>query len=118
MKSTGTAYWNSPNTDATNESGFSALPAGYRHGDGSFNIRDKANFWSATEYASQYVSQGVASFRYLDNSSGSVSRYSLDKLVGASVRCLRDWGITYCFLKIVSFNFTYKTWHHKFQTMS
>ncbi|MFN6072835.1 MAG: fibrobacter succinogenes major paralogous domain-containing protein, partial [Bacteroidota bacterium] len=28
MKSIGTAYWNSPNTGATNESGFSALPGG------------------------------------------------------------------------------------------
>jgi uncharacterized protein (TIGR02145 family) len=50
MKSFGTAYWNDPNTGATNESGFSVLPGGFRFSDGSFfNIRDFAFFWSATE---------------------------------------------------------------------
>ena len=36
MKSVGTTYWNDPNTGATNESGFSVLPGGYRGTDGSF----------------------------------------------------------------------------------
>ncbi|MFN9116197.1 MAG: fibrobacter succinogenes major paralogous domain-containing protein, partial [Bacteroidota bacterium] len=43
MKSTGTlqagtGLWQEPNTDATNESGFSGLPAGYRGIDGTFNV--------------------------------------------------------------------------------
>jgi len=50
MKSVGTSYWNSPNTSATNESGFTSLPGGYRLDVGSFyNIRNSAFFWSATE---------------------------------------------------------------------
>jgi hypothetical protein len=50
MKSIGTAYWNSPNTGATNASGFSALPGGFRLTDGSFNnLRYSATFWRATE---------------------------------------------------------------------
>jgi uncharacterized protein (TIGR02145 family) len=50
MKSVGTTYWNDPNTGATNESGFSVLPGGYRNSDGSFgNFRNYAFFWSATE---------------------------------------------------------------------
>lgn len=36
MKSMGTTYWQSPNTGATNESGFSALPGGYRGFNSSF----------------------------------------------------------------------------------
>ncbi|MFN5628176.1 MAG: fibrobacter succinogenes major paralogous domain-containing protein [Bacteroidota bacterium] len=36
MKSTGTQYWPSPNTDATNESGFSGLPGGGRSSNGAF----------------------------------------------------------------------------------
>ena len=92
MKSIGTAYWASPNTGATNESGFSVLPGGYRSSDGSFgNIRYGAFFWSATEYASYY-----AWFRYLYGNNGNVNRSSYGvnyydrKSVGASVRCLRD----------------------------
>jgi uncharacterized protein (TIGR02145 family) len=37
MKTVGTAYWNDPNTGATNESGFSAVPGGFRSRfDGGF----------------------------------------------------------------------------------
>ena len=50
MKETGLDHWNSPNTGATNESGFTALPAGYRDGpNGSFT--DKGNtafFWTSS----------------------------------------------------------------------
>jgi uncharacterized protein (TIGR02145 family) len=92
MKSTGTTYWNSPNTGTTNESGFSALPGGIRFSDGSFfNIRDFAFFWSATEYNrlhAWYRSLGVSG----DNvRRGSVMSDIFDgKLVGSSVRCLRN----------------------------
>lgn len=36
MKMTGLDYWNTPNTGATNESGFTALGVGYRWSEGSF----------------------------------------------------------------------------------
>jgi uncharacterized protein (TIGR02145 family) len=50
MKSTGTQYWQSPNTDATNESGFSGLPGGYRFDDGTFDyIGNYGDWWSSTE---------------------------------------------------------------------
>jgi uncharacterized protein (TIGR02145 family) len=62
MKSVGTAYWNDPNTGATNESGFSVLPGGARNTDGSFfNIRFSAFFWSATENDLTNSSRGTAS---------------------------------------------------------
>jgi uncharacterized protein (TIGR02145 family) len=87
MKSVGTAYWNSPNTDATNSSGFSALPGGFRSNNGSFyDIRSVAFFWSATENASI----GYAWYRHLYFIIGDVNKYRNDKSVGASVRCLRD----------------------------
>ncbi len=86
MKTIGTTYWNSPNTGATNESGFSALPGGYRFSDGSFgNIRNNAFFWSANEYNNNY-----AWFRTLYSSNGNVYRDLNSKSLGASVRCLRD----------------------------
>ena len=37
LKETGTAHWISPNTGATNESGFTALPSGNRFYDGTFS---------------------------------------------------------------------------------
>jgi uncharacterized protein (TIGR02145 family) len=87
MKSTGTTYWDSPNTDATNSSDFSALPGGYRHQtDGSFNnIRSFALFWSASE-----ASSNLAWFRWVTNASGGVTQYGGDKRRGMSVRCLKN----------------------------
>jgi uncharacterized protein (TIGR02145 family) len=86
MKTIGTTYWDSPNTGATNESGFSVLPGGYREINGSFYfIRDDAFFWSATEYDSYY-----AWLRILGNDYGSVLRYNYGKSSGASVRCLKN----------------------------
>jgi uncharacterized protein (TIGR02145 family) len=37
--------WNSPNTTATNESGFSGLPGGYRDNLGEFWLLGKHGFW-------------------------------------------------------------------------
>jgi uncharacterized protein (TIGR02145 family) len=50
LKSTGLQYWLSPNQNATNESGFSGLPAGNRSSDGTFyNIGSYGFWWSSTE---------------------------------------------------------------------
>ena len=86
MKSVGTTYWNSPNTGATNESGFSVLPGGFRNSDGSFSsIRFNAVFWSATENDNPNAWN-----RFLYFNTGNVFRSNYLKSVGASVRCLRD----------------------------
>ena len=87
MKSIGTAYWNSPNTGATNESGFSALPGGVRNSVGSFfDIRNNAFFWSATE-----LDNSNAWNRYLNYNGGLVYVNYSNKSFGASVRCLRNY---------------------------
>lgn len=51
LKQTGTTYWESPNTGATNSSGFTALPSGFRNTiDGGFsNIGTSTFFWSAND---------------------------------------------------------------------
>ena len=86
MKSTGTQYWQSPNTDATNESGFSGLPGGSRYGNGAFSaIGLYGYWWSSTE-----TDAGTARSRYLLYDAGLVGRPSLNKPNGFSVRCLRD----------------------------
>jgi uncharacterized protein (TIGR02145 family) len=87
MKSTSTQYWVSPNTGATNSSGFSGLPGGSRNGDGTFQqIGDYGVWWSSTEYNTIY-----AWFRYLSYFNGVVSRnFDVTKPLGFSVRCLKD----------------------------
>ncbi len=86
LKETGTTRWGSPNAGATNESGFTALPGGYRYSDGSFGAMGIYAFlWSSTEFDS-----GTAWGRGLHSNGSDVSRTSDDKLYGFSVRCVRD----------------------------
>lgn len=86
MKETGTAHWESPNTGATNESGFSALPGGYRGGNGGFDgITYYGYWWSSSEF-----SMNSAWHRVLYYSYSYVGRYYSDKVYGFSVRCVRD----------------------------
>jgi uncharacterized protein (TIGR02145 family) len=51
LKETGTTHWTIPNTGATNETGFTALPGGFRDGKVGnslfYRIGDFGNFWSS-----------------------------------------------------------------------
>ncbi|MBA7527477.1 hypothetical protein ES705_19653 [subsurface metagenome] len=86
LKETGTTHWNSPNTGATNESGFTALPGGYRTNSGAFNnVGSNGNWWSSTESSSTY-----AWHRSMNYSSSNVYRDYSGKSYGFSVRCVRD----------------------------
>jgi uncharacterized protein (TIGR02145 family) len=87
MKSTGTQYWQSPNTGATNESSFSGLPGGWRdEEDGEFaHLGEAGLFWSST------LNFDDAWFSELD-----YNRVTLDlgdylpMSLGLSVRCIKD----------------------------
>jgi len=86
MKTTDTTHWNSPNTGATNCSGFSGLPGGYRYADGYFdNIRLYGYWWSSTETSSTSAWSRRLLYSYSD-----VLRSSCSKDFGYSVRCLRN----------------------------
>ena len=86
LKEAGTAHWNSPNIGATNESGFTALPGGYRLSSGTFyDIGVNGIWWSSTEY-----STSSAWRRGLSYSLSIVGRLSNGRENGLSVRCLRD----------------------------
>jgi uncharacterized protein (TIGR02145 family) len=87
MKTTGTQYWNDPNIDATNESGFSGLPGGNRSSSGDyFSVGIYGYWWSSSEE----TSTNLAWARGLYQTFGSVGRDNSDKKRGFSVRCLRD----------------------------
>jgi uncharacterized protein (TIGR02145 family) len=86
MKETGTTHWYSPNTGATNESGFSGLPGGYRYFTGTFvSIGYYGNWWSSAEYSSflAFYCSLLYDFTLL------YWNY-FHKDYGFSVRCLRD----------------------------
>ncbi len=86
MKSTGLQYWASPNTGATNESGFSGLPGGHRDSSGSFYSVGKVGcWWSFTEH-----STNEAKRRNLGYGLGYVVRSDGPKKSGFSIRCLKD----------------------------
>ena len=87
MKEAGTTHWFSPNTGATNASGFTGLSGGYRSSDGSLGLIGIDGFWwSSTESGDD----DDAWFRQLSYDSDNVSREIINKRCGFSVRCLRD----------------------------
>ena len=85
MKEAGTTHWISPNTGASNESGFTGLPGGFRNTSGTFlNLGLYGYWWSSTE------SGANAWYRDLDYFDDNVYRDFIGKRLGFSVRCVRD----------------------------
>ena len=91
MKEVGTSNWNTPNTDATNSSLFSALPGGYRSafGGGDIYIGNSAYWWHSTVYNPDFI-YNSASGRCLFNTSGDIAFLGSPMVSGNSVRCLKD----------------------------
>ena len=86
LKAAGTDHWLTPNSEATNESGFTALPGGYRTHLGTFkDLTDYAGWWSSTEYSTT-----LASSRDINHSYNVLNRYIDSKPAGFSVRCLKN----------------------------
>jgi len=89
IKLTGTTYWIYPNSGATNESGFSALPGGYRYSDGFFSDTGlNTIFWSDAKLGSN-SSWG----RAVHKDYNYVSRIYYNGSLGHSVRCLKDTNV-------------------------
>jgi len=87
LKQTGIDFWNSPNTDASNESGFSALPGGVRNANtGDFaGSGTTGSWWSASQ---QNIDK--AGVWGLTTMNGAIATYNLDKNTGLSLRCIKD----------------------------
>ena len=89
MKESFTTNWTTPNTVASNISGFTGLPGGYRAiVNGMFTgVGSSGNWWSSTT-ASLLIYAGYRNLSY-NTQAISVAAY-LEKPYGFSVRCLRD----------------------------
>lgn len=86
LKESGTSHWDSPNVEATNETGFTGLPGGVRL-DGDFMFNGiSGSWWSATESNPSWAYE-----MGLNYNSGNVFSVSFNpKSNGYSVRCLKD----------------------------
>jgi uncharacterized protein (TIGR02145 family) len=90
MKTTGTieaatGLWYSPNTGATNSSGFSGAPGGGGDDGGYYGFGGNGFWWSSSEYDT-YIAWLRSLYYYND----VAYRFNLGKQYGFSVRCLRD----------------------------
>jgi uncharacterized protein (TIGR02145 family) len=89
LKEAGTTHWESPNTGATNYTGFTALPGGFTHtvnDDWGFsNIRIRGEWWSSTENSAEFAER-----MFLDTWQNEAYIQSMVKIIGLSIRCLRD----------------------------
>jgi uncharacterized protein (TIGR02145 family) len=86
LKESGTYSWIDPNIGASNSSGFTALAAGSRFGDGTFVSRNySAHFWRSEKYLDIY---GIS--WYLSYSYPMLGWAFYLKQFGFSVRCVKD----------------------------
>jgi uncharacterized protein (TIGR02145 family) len=86
MKDVGTTLWQSPNQNASNSSGFTGLPGGFRNYDGTFFSNGQVAYF----YSSSLDQLGNAKFRGLFYGSEGVDNGAEFKTYGYSVRCLKD----------------------------
>jgi uncharacterized protein (TIGR02145 family) len=86
MKETGTTHWKEPNTGATDESGFKALPGGTRVSNGRFYSQgDNGYFWSSTASGAD-----SALYRVMLYDGTQARRLAREKNMGNSCRCIKD----------------------------
>ncbi|CAN5171701.1 fibrobacter succinogenes major paralogous domain-containing protein [soil metagenome] len=81
-----TVLWNSPNTGATNESGFTGLPGGLRSGGGVCTSMGIAGYWWTTKEHDATT----AVERSLNYDITDCYMYFLEKTWGMSVRCVKN----------------------------
>jgi uncharacterized protein (TIGR02145 family) len=86
LKEAGLAHWITPNSGATNETGFSALPGGYRDPNGPFNHVGNHGYW----WSSTAASGSFTYFRFLEYNDAIEGLYSSINSIGFSVRCVKD----------------------------
>ena len=88
MKEAGTANWSYPNTGATNESGFNALPSGFRNKYGVFSNPNTDAFWWTNQ---KDDSRKDAAFDFSTQFNHSELRKFSDGFVaGNTVRCIKN----------------------------
>lgn len=86
LKEVGTRHWHSPNTDASNESGFTARAGGQRNSEGVFEYVGQYGVW----WSSTQTDLHTAWTRGISHGGMTIGRGFSDKKTGRSVRCVRE----------------------------
>jgi uncharacterized protein (TIGR02145 family) len=85
LKETGTDHWISPNIEASNESGFTAIPNKLRSYNGFFfSDGEMGVWWSST------LNFSTLQGRSLSNNNPCIGYSDLSKVYGHSIRCIKD----------------------------
>jgi len=80
LKESGTSHWHSTNTNASNETGFTAMPGGFWYHNGWFGDEGQtAYFWDASSW-----------YRRIYHNSEKIGRYGHDPFCAMSVRCVKN----------------------------
>jgi uncharacterized protein (TIGR02145 family) len=86
FKEAGLVNWDTPNTDADNSTGFTALPGGNRLSDGTFQLKNKdAFFWSDDDF-----NDGTAQHVTFLYNSAIFGLGSSPYNSGLSIRCVKN----------------------------
>lgn len=86
LREVGNAHWTGANEAATNESGFTALPGGWRDIYGAYSFKGIRTYWWTTSFSFDglYWSWG------LNETDTQVISLMYRPVIGMSVRCVRD----------------------------
>jgi len=90
LKEVGTDAWKTPNTGASNKSGFTALPGGYRSYNGTFNLVRTYGFWWSSSLKSWYSAPPRFLYREILYNDQIVLRDIAEHKNGLSVRCVKN----------------------------
>ena len=87
LKEAGLVHWISPNTGATNESNFTAMPGGWRSITSGIyeEMGNKGYWWTSTVFNAT-----LSNYKMLLDSSEGLGEGSVTKRYGLSVRCILD----------------------------
>ena len=96
LKETGTTHWKNPNNEATNSSGFSALPGGITsdvtYNGLSYNFIGGVGFWWSSSKSNEEKDDNGASgwMRSLRTNDSTITRGRHYLYAGLSIRCIKD----------------------------
>ena len=88
MKEKGLEHWQDENVGATNESGFTALPGGFRDSDGNFDKLGIIGAWWSSDQST--INPDNTTYIFIYNSLALAKIEEITMTYGLSVRCIRD----------------------------